>query len=71
MMTKQEENALLVNLMRITNEEIDEVSAIAQAEIDSRRLGNILASIALKSYKLGVINGKREERVRRKNGKKQ
>ncbi len=71
MMTKQEENALLVNLMRITNEEIDEVSAIAQAEIDSRRLGNILASIALKSYKLGVINGKREERARRKNGKKQ
>lgn len=71
MMTKQEENALLVNLMRITNEEIDEVSAIAQAEIDSRRLGSILASIALKSYKLGVINGKREERARRKNGKKQ
>lgn len=71
MMTEQEKNALLVNLMRITNEEIDEVSAIAQAEIDSRRLGNILASIALKSYKLGVINGKREERARRKNGKKQ
>ena len=71
MMTKQEENALLVNLMRITNEEIDEISAIAQAEIGSRRLGNILAGIALKSYKLGVINGKREERARRKNGKKQ
>lgn len=64
-----EENGALVKLMRITNEEIDAVSAIAQKEIDNRRLGNILASVALNSYKYGVMMGKRAERARRKGRK--
>lgn len=64
-----EENGALVKLMRITNEEIDAVSAIAQKEIDNRRLGNILASVALSSYKYGVMMGKRAERARRKGRK--
>ena len=52
--------------MRLTEAEIDAVKDIAVDAIDKSPFGYILARAALHAYKYGVMQGKRQERKRRK-----
>lgn len=60
------EQVSVLRRMRLTDEEIDDLTQIAAQEIDNSHFGHILARAVINAYKYGVMQSKRIERARRK-----